>query len=954
MNQFPHDLASPLTGFGGDTSMNQAQHRDSIRKCPVLLVHGNAGNSVHPDWGMQAMKAFLKKAGYQDCEIWAMDYLGEDNEQLIMGSVHADHIDGFRAFVDKVRDYLDVQRLDFIAHSLGCGMVNAYLKGLQSNGEWDYEDQRCNLAGTFVALAGATYGLGPQAGQDARDFATGGIFERASHHFRDIDIEDTPFGPVLSAQSAPVDAWRAASALDDSEIGYVAVIARHDLCDMQHADTSRRVGANANKVFELGFGQVGHRRVIHEQTVFDFFLPFMNQYPPAPPVRLSVDKDSGNYGPSLEIAVTVSPADATIAYTARRLTKAVQASALTESVAQTSEGSLSNNQVLTLATDGAWDVTFRAGSGTALERTYGVHVVLPELTIFTDNSTPFQGSLEVKAAASKGTVYYSTDRVHWLADSSPIIHETSTLYFIAIDADGLASAIASRAFEKKPVQFARATLTEHFIAHRIDIEAYISLTQQLGPNAVITLYFVNSSWVRDPDTTEIALTPPSISVPDDASARTEALDLTVAAHHPTDAAPAIYYTLDGSTPTRHSPSFTSSGSIRLDTAGTRTLKCRACDAAGNWSDTVTRVYRMDISDTQSTIRCDKPSGVYPGAVDATISAADPRTRVYYTEDGSDPSDARNPNRKSFEGSQRFTIRGNDAHALLCYAKDGAGRETVRAFGWQIDDHDYPETRISPSNGGSFVGSVRVELSASEPCEWVRYTLDGSEPSETNGETYAGPITLDQSAQLRFRSMSTAGKLEPVKSATFIVTPQPDRQVFESDARQTGCLVARHDDGKVLVGTDSILKIGAVPGTMNAGDGRAILQFETSSLPDNAAISRAWLELPAHAQSGDVWSDGRTIQIDVRRGYFGTSHALHAGGWNAEASAEGVAQLGNPPSSGTCRSTEFSADGLAAINRTGVTQIRLRMTPPADAQSGACLMLEGGQKARLYVTLASLD
>jgi hypothetical protein len=31
-----------------------------------------------------------------------------------------------------------------------------------------------------------------------------------------------------------------------------------------------------------------------------------------------------------------------------------------------------------------------------------------------------------------------------------------------------------------------------------------------------------------------------------------------------------------------------------------------------------------------------------------------------------------------------------------------------------------------------------------------------------------------------------------------------------------------------------------------------------------------------------------------------------------------------------------------------------MTPPADAQSGACLMLEGGQKARLYVTLASLD
>ena len=70
------------------------------------------------------MKAFLKAHGYQDGEIWAMDYLGENNSSLVLQNVHIDHIEQFRVFVDKVKDYLGVQKVDFIAHSLGCGMVN--------------------------------------------------------------------------------------------------------------------------------------------------------------------------------------------------------------------------------------------------------------------------------------------------------------------------------------------------------------------------------------------------------------------------------------------------------------------------------------------------------------------------------------------------------------------------------------------------------------------------------------------------------------------------------------------------------------------------------------------------------------------------------------------------------------------------------------------------------------
>ena len=962
MNQFPNDFPHALTGFGGDPRLNRDQHRERARKCPVILVHGNASNSVHPKYGMQAMKTFLKNADYQDCEIWSLDYLGEDNHLPILVGVHRNHIDAFREFVDSVRDYLGVERIDFISHSLGCGMVNAYLRGLQSSGQWNSEDHRFDVAGTFVSIAGAQHGLG-MGGID--EFKTGSRFEIASHRFGDVARDDTPFGASdKSQQHAPVERWKVTTSLDNNDVCYVAVIAREDFVDQQHPDTSRRDGADLNKVFNVGPGAAGHEKIIKEQAVFDAFHGYLNRHPPVAPIKFSVDKESGNYGANLRLAVTVSPAGATIGYKARRLTKAVQAGFLIETVAEENEGVLSNNQSLMLAHDGAWDVKFTAGSGAMLECTYGVDVLVPELKILTDNGTPFQGSLEVKTMANKGTVYYSTDKLHWLAESNPIIHETTTLYFIAIDGENLPSPIVSSTYEKKAVEFAKASLTAHFIAGRLKVSEYLDLTLQLGANAVITLYFINGEWVRDPDIIELALSPPAISISDDGGVKTEPVTLALAAHHATDSAPTIYYTLDGSPPTRHSHSFTSSGLLRLDTAGTTTLTCRACDAAGNWSDTVTRTYRMEFGDQQTRISCDKPSGVYAAPVHPVISVpekAGSKTLVYYTDDGSDPSDPKNPHRKSFEDKKRFSIRGNGAHAILCYTKDNAGKEAFQAFGWQIDDDDYPETRLSPSAGGNFVGKVRVELNASQRCDWTRYTLDGSEPSETNGETYTAPIVLDRTARLSFRSRSLSGKLEPVRSAVFTVAHQLERLVFDSDARRTGYLVAQHDSDQVMVGTGNMLRIGAVAGTMRArgeapaphGDSRAILHFDTSSLPDNADLSHAFLEVAFHAKSGDPWAGGRKIEVDVQRGHFGSSRALHANDWHARASAEGVAQI-DRFSSGTTNSTDFSRAGLEAINKTGITQLRLRMTPRVNGEAGACLMLAGGAMARLHVILAGPD
>ena len=605
MNKFPQDFQHTLAGFGGDPSKDRAQHRASIRKTPVILVHGNAGHATHPQWGMETMKNFLVDAGYQDVEVWAMSYLGENNSSTFLGTVHRDHIGAFRSFVDQVRAYLGVDKLDFIAHSLGCGMVNGYLRGLQADGRFDNADQRYHVLGSFISLAGATYGLGRQA---KGDFESGGTFDIASHRFNGV-ADDTPMGqddPEKQVSPAAPPQWKEVTPLDNSQCRYAALIAKNDFVDQQNPDTGRRTGADLNKRYDLGFSIQGHEKIIKSQTVFDDFKSLLNRDPPQPPAFITVDKASGSYGANLQVRVAVAPADMPVTCTASRLTRQFQNGAMVDQIVASSVLTLANGESVTLAQDGAWDVVFSATNAEPLQRTYGVNVALPELTVAPPDGTRYTSRLGVTVAASKGTSYISLDKTHWNALSNIILRDTSTLYFMAIDADGLPSPMARATYERQAPESITATPAEHYVAHHVDVNGFLALGQQFGYSAQVTLYRVGDQWVLDPETPEA-----------------------VKASH-----------------------------------------------------------RQAAADTPASISADRPSGNYAAGFDATIAAASALgadATVYYTEDGSDPSDARNPNRRSFAGSKTFSIARDGDHAICCYAAGRDGDGLVHAFAWHVGE-----------------------------------------------------------------------------------------------------------------------------------------------------------------------------------------------------------------------------------------------------------------------------
>jgi hypothetical protein len=121
--------------------------------------------------------------------------------------------------------------------------------------------------------------------------------------------------------------------------------------------------------------------------------------------------------------------------------------------------------------------------------------------------------------------------------------------------------------------------------------------------------------------------------------------------------------------------------------------------------------------------------------------------------------------------------------------------------------------------------------------------------------------------------------------------------------------------------------------------RAILSFNTGNLPDTAVIQSAVLKIK---QSGvPTGSDPFTILgnllVDIRKGAFGGVAALAATDFEAAGSAANVANFNKTPPVGGWYRAALNLTGRNKINRTGITQFRLRFDLPTDSNNTADFM-----------------
>jgi pimeloyl-ACP methyl ester carboxylesterase len=120
----------PIGGFGGDRNKDRSGHRATVRsvgKAPIILIHGHTGLADSGDWAMTKLRDnLMMEAGYPRELFWAPSYLGTDP---VFGggwdatTPHTNNVNEVREFIDNVCEYLGVEVVDIIAHSLGCTLT---------------------------------------------------------------------------------------------------------------------------------------------------------------------------------------------------------------------------------------------------------------------------------------------------------------------------------------------------------------------------------------------------------------------------------------------------------------------------------------------------------------------------------------------------------------------------------------------------------------------------------------------------------------------------------------------------------------------------------------------------------------------------------------------------------------------------------------------------------------
>jgi peptidoglycan/xylan/chitin deacetylase (PgdA/CDA1 family) len=163
--------------------------------------------------------------------------------------------------------------------------------------------------------------------------------------------------------------------------------------------------------------------------------------------------------------------------------------------------------------------------------------------------------------------------------------------------------------------------------------------------------------------------------------------------------------------------------------------------------------------TPPSVSASPPGGLYSAAQDVTLIANEPAT-IYFTLDGSTPT-------------VNSTVYASPLHiasstVLKYIGKDNSGNISPVSHDDYVIDTIAPTVNASPL-GGSYINSVSVSLSPSEPAT-VYYTTDGSNPTLASS-IYANPIQITANTTLKYFAKDTAGNNGNIGEQIYDITVQ---------------------------------------------------------------------------------------------------------------------------------------------------------------------------------------
>ena len=221
----------------------------------------------------------------------------------------------------------------------------------------------------------------------------------------------------------------------------------------------------------------------------------------------------------------------------------------------------------------------------------------------------------------------------------------------------------------------------------------------------------------------------------------------------------IKYTTDGSAPSQNNGTVYSSA-IAINT--TATLKAIAYKAGWNDSDIASDTYTIQLLTVAVPTFSILP-GTFTSAQNVTISTTTTGATIRYTTDNSIPDDL---NGKLYVGA--ISIAANTT-LKACASK-------TNMINSNLTSGDYLIKCIAPTvdvPAGIYINAQSVSLTSTTVGATIKYTTDGSTPSQSNGTVYSSAININSNITLKAIAFQNGLTDSDPLSASYTITHDTD-------------------------------------------------------------------------------------------------------------------------------------------------------------------------------------
>ncbi|HTQ29577.1 MAG TPA: chitobiase/beta-hexosaminidase C-terminal domain-containing protein [Opitutaceae bacterium] len=236
---------------------------------------------------------------------------------------------------------------------------------------------------------------------------------------------------------------------------------------------------------------------------------------------------------------------------------------------------------------------------------------------------------------------------------------------------------------------------------------------------------------------------------------------------------AIRYTTDGSIPTEtHGTLY--AGPVTIG-PGDTTLQAVAY-LSGQVTSRVSYGFYIVSGTSQVADPTFSPAaGTYASAQSVTISSATSGATIRYTTDGSTPSETVG----TVYSNSPVSITSTTTLTAIAYKAGSADSNVVSAI-YTINSLPPAAAPVFSPGGGTYATAQTVTITSATSGASIRYTTDGSTPSETAGTVYSGPVSISASGTLKAIAYAAGFSDSTVTSAAYTIG-SPQTLNFEAES-----------------------------------------------------------------------------------------------------------------------------------------------------------------------------